>query len=165
MRVAHWSVAGLVVVELLNDAGANPWHRYLGYAAAALVATRLGWGLVSPRYARLSTMATTVGEMSAYLKSRPSAPSSSYVGHNPLGAVMAFTLWSLVLLVAVTGWLLGLDSFWGDQTLQQLHAALAYALAAFAVVHVCGVLAASRTQQENLIKAMVTGNKSLPGSR
>jgi cytochrome b len=32
-------------------------------------------------------------------------------------------------------------------------------------VHICGVLATSRAQQQNLTKAMLTGSKSLPGNR
>jgi cytochrome b len=163
VRVVHWALACLVVVELFNDAGANPSHRLLGYAAAALVAIRLGWGLAASGYTRLSTMAASAGELGAYLRmARATRP---YVGHNPLGALMAFTLWSLVLVVALTGWMLGLDSFWGDETVQQLHTALAYVLAALAVVHICGVLAMSRAQQQNLTKAMLTGNKSLPANR
>jgi cytochrome b len=163
VRVVHWGLACLVVVELFNEAGANPSHRLLGYAAAALVAIRLGWGLAGSGYARLSTMAASAREIAAYLKAL--RPAASYVGHNPPGALMAFTLWGLVLLVALTGWMLGLDSFWGDERLQELHATLAYALAVFVVVHVCGALAASHARHENLVKAMITGNKSLPGGR
>ena len=163
MRVVHWGLACLVVVELFNEAGANPSHRLLGYAAAALVAIRLAWGFATSGYTRLSTMTASAGELGAYLRrARESGP---YVGHNPLGAIMAFALWSLVLLVALTGWMLGLDLFWGDETVEQLHTALAYVLAAIAVVHICGVLATSRAQQQNLTKAMLTGNKSLPGNR
>jgi cytochrome b len=163
VRITHWSIACLIVVELLNEAGANPWHRYLGYAAAALVVMRLAWGLASSGYARLSTMAASAGQAAAYLKKM--GPAMSYVGHNPLGALMAFALWGFTLLIALTGWMLGLDSFWGDELLQELHAALAYALAVLAGVHVCGALAASRAQRENLVKAMITGNKSLPDHR
>ena len=160
VRIVHWSVAVLIVVELFNEAGANPWHRYLGYAAAALIVMRLGWGLGSSGYARLSTMAASAAEAAAYLKRQGSA---SYAGHNPLGALMAFTLWGLALLVALTGWMQGLDSFWGEEWLQDLHAGLAYALAALAGVHICGALVTSRAQDENLVKAMITGNKSLRG--
>jgi len=158
VRITHWSLAALVVVELFNEAGANPWHRYLGYAAAALIALRLGWGLAGSGYARLSTMAASVRETTTYLKRFEPA---SYAGHNPLGALMAFALWGLALLVALTGWMLGLDPFWGEEWLQDLHAGLAYALAALAGVHVCGVLVTSRARDENLVKAMITGNKSL----
>jgi len=41
VRIVHWSLATLILVDLFNEAGANPWHRWLGYAAGALVVTRL----------------------------------------------------------------------------------------------------------------------------
>lgn len=161
VRIVHWGLAALVAVELVNEAGANPWHRYLGYAAAALIVMRLGWGLAASGYARLSTIAASAGRAAAYLQApRPATPPA---GLNPLGALMAFALWGLVLLVALTGWMQRLDSLWGEEWLQDVHAGLAYALAAFIAVHVCGVLVTSRAQGENLVKAMITGNKLLRG--
>jgi cytochrome b len=148
VRAAHWGLATLVLVELLNEAGANPWHRYLGYAAAALVAGRLAWGLGDTGAARLKAMARSALRADT-------APG----GHTPLGALMAFTLWALVLAAGVTGWMLGLDAFWGEQWLQDLHAAIAYLLASLVVVHVGAAVLASRAQRVNLVKAMVTGEK------
>ena len=150
VRVVHWSVAILILVELLNEAGANPWHRYLGYAAAALVAARLAWGLGNTGHAKLSGMARTAGFSNS---KEPRA------GHTPLGAVMAFTLWSLILIVALTGWMQGLDAFWGDEWLQDAHEVLAYVLAAFAAVHVTAALVTSHVLKVNLVKAMITGEK------
>ena len=158
VRVAHWAVAVLVVIELLNEASANPWHRYLGYAAAALVIARLVWGVVTQGEARLARMAATAAEAPAYLRSpRP------YLGHNPLGALMAFLLWTLILAVGVTGWMTQLDAYWGEEWLQQLHELLAYVLGACALVHVGGVLVTSRRHSVNLIAAMLSGKKRLPG--
>src|SRR5258706_5066116 len=105
-------------------------------------------------------MAATARNAAAYLKVLPRAQSSS--GHNPFGALMAFTLWGLTLLAVLTGWMLGLDRFWGEQWLQDLHAVLAYALAGCAVLHIIGAVATSRAQHQNLIKAMITGTKSAP---
>ena len=76
---------------------------------------------------------------------------------------MAFALWALALLVALTGWMQGLDAFWGDEGLQQLHAVLAYLLGGCALVHIIAALAMSRAQGVNLVKAMITGNKPLGG--
>lgn len=156
VRSIHWTVAALVAVDLLNEAGANPWHRYIGYAAVALVASRLAWGMLDTGHARLSRMAKKA--LSAH-RSFTGVPD---VAHTPLGALMAFALWSLVLLAGVTGWMLGLDAFWGEQWLQDLHAALSYALAGCMVVHVAAAIVTSRLQRVNLVKAMVTGEKAIP---
>jgi len=163
VRTVHWSVALLVVIELLNDAGANPWHRYLGYAALALVLARLAWGLGNVGNARLQAMAVTARDTAGYFRALLGggkvAPAAA---HTPPGALMAFILWGLLILVSVTGWMHSLDAFWGEEWLQQLHAWLAYALAACAVVHVAGALLTSRMHGVNLVKGMITGAKAGP---
>ena len=155
MRSVHWSLATLIVIELFNEAGANPWHRYLGYLAAALVVVRLAWGCGDRGHASLASMAASARRVPAYV----TQAGSRSLGHTPPGALMAFALWTLVLLVALTGWMQGLDAFWGEQWLQQIHEVLAYTLAAFAVVHIAAALVTSYARRVNLIKAMVTGNK------
>ena len=160
VRTVHWALASIIVVEMFNEAGANPWHRYFGYAAATLVVMRLAWGWGDSGYARLSVMAASARRMPSYLKRSWATPST---GHTPPGAFMAFTLWGLTLLVALTGWLQGLDRFWGDERLQDLHEALAYVLSAGALVHVTAAIATSCMQRVNLVKAMVTGNKPSRG--
>jgi cytochrome b len=154
VRLTHWAVAALVVIELVNEASANPWHRNLGYAAAALVLARLGWGCFTRGEARLARMAAAAREVPAYLRApRP------YLGHNPLGALMAFALWMLILSLGVTGWMTQLDTFWGEEWLQALHTVLAYVLGGLALVHVAGVLITSWLYRLNLAAAMVTGKK------
>jgi cytochrome b len=155
VRWVHWSLATLIVIELFNEAGANPWHRYLGYLAAALVVVRLVWGWGDRGHASLASMAASARRAPSYL----SESRSPAVGHTPPGALMAFVLWALVLVVAVTGWMQGLDAFWGEEWLQQVHEALAYVLAAFAVVHIAAAIVTSYAQRVNLIKSMITGNK------
>jgi cytochrome b len=159
VRIVHWSVAALVVIDLVNEAGANPWHRGFGYAALALVALRLAWGFVGTAPARLATMLRSAARVREYL-GRGSA-SRVFAGHNPLGALMAFALWALVIACGVTGWLLQLDRYWGDETLQRLHAAIAYALAAFAALHVAGALITSLRTRARLVTAMITGVKRI----
>lgn len=154
VRSVHWSLAALIVVELFNEAGANPWHRYLGYLAAALVVVRLVWGCGDRGHISLTSMAASARRAPSYFVLR-----SPSIGHTPPGALMAFALWTLVLLVALTGWMLGLDAFWGEEWLQQVHEVLAYALAAFAVVHIAAAIFMSYAQRVNLVKSMITGNK------
>jgi cytochrome b len=162
VRVAHWGVALAVVADLVNEAGANPWHRWIGYTALGLVAMRLTWGFVGPRHARIEAMLRSAASIRSYLKARGA---SAYEGHNPLGALMAFTLWGLVIACGVTGWMLQLDRFWGDETLQALHEICAYTLAAFVPIHVTGAVVTSVRQRTNLVKAMFTGVKRIPSGR
>ena len=151
-----------MLVELFNEAGANPWHRYLGYAAAAIVAARLAWGLVTRGEARLARIVATATQARAYAMALRAGERWRYLGHNPLGALMTLALWALVLVVGMTGWMTQLDAFWGDEGLHDVHAMLAYALGLAAAVHVGGVLVSSRLYGVNLPASMVTGRKDEP---
>jgi cytochrome b len=75
---------------------------------------------------------------------------------------MVWLLWSLVLLLGLTGWMTRLDAFWGNETLHEVHAWLAHALVAAVAVHLAGVAAMSWRWRENLVRAMITGRKRAP---
>jgi cytochrome b len=72
---------------------------------------------------------------------------------------MIWLLWSLVLLLGVTGWMSRLDAFWGDDGIRDIHAGLARALLVAVAVHLSGVVAMSLRWRENLVAAMLTGRK------
>jgi len=162
VRSVHWSVAALVLIDLVNEAGANPWHRWLGYAAGALVLLRLAWGLGNTGHARLVEMTASACNALPYARSLIAGTGGVHAGHNPLGALMAFTLWALILFVCVTGWATQLDRFWGEEWLHDLHGTAAWILAGCAVLHVCGALATSALYRTNLVKGMITGRRSTP---
>ncbi|HKU71481.1 MAG TPA: cytochrome b/b6 domain-containing protein [Burkholderiales bacterium] len=158
VRILHWGIAALVVIDLLNDAGANPVHRWLGYAAGALVAARLLWGLVGPSEARLSSIARSASGTAHYLAFFKSKGDRHLpAGHTPPGACLALLLWSLLIVVVGSGWMTQLDAYWGDDTVQFWHVFAAYVLAGFAVIHVAGIIATSALYRANLVMGMITG--------
>jgi len=164
VRIAHWSIAILVAVNLLNEPDANPVHRGIGYAIGGLLAARLVWGLLAPGYGRLAGIARRATLAPAYVASRTARlQARSYPGLNPLGAAMALLLWALLALSVATGWMLQLDEWWGDEDMELAHAVASWTLAGCALVHVLGVLAASARQRVNLVKAMITGRKPVTG--
>ncbi|NEX61675.1 cytochrome b/b6 domain-containing protein [Noviherbaspirillum galbum] len=158
VRVIHWTLAALVLGNFLNEDG-TAWHRYAGYTAAGLVATRLLWGCVSRGHAGFRRWWPGFPGILAYVRASLRGQAKRTLGINPAGAAMAATIWLLVLAMGVTGWMMGLDAFWGESWLEALHAALAYLLLACAGMHVCAVLAMSFAHRENLPRAMVTGRK------
>jgi cytochrome b len=161
IRVVHWALAAIVVVDLLNEAGANPWHRNLGYAAAALVGLRLGVGAVLKGHANPVAMGRAALRARSYARAVVTGRSRPSLGHNPLGALLSFTIWALVLFLGVTGWMTQLDRFWGEEWLHDLHAVGAYALGACAAVHVLSVFLASRVYGPKVAMSMITGRKRL----
>jgi hypothetical protein len=69
---------------------------------------------------------------------------------------MVWLLWSLVLLLGLTGWMSRLDAFWGDDGIRVVHAWLADALLIAIAVHLSGIVAMSWRWRENLVAAMLS---------
>jgi cytochrome b len=159
VRFFHWSLVACVVLNqgLLEEG--DPPHRWIGYAAAALVGLRVLWGFVGTRHARFTDFWPTPARVRAHLAGlrdarRPAAP-----GHNPLGAIAMLLLMALVLALALTGWLQGTGRFWGNEALEELHEGLAAALLWLAGLHAAAALVMGRLERTRLIKAMFTGVK------
>jgi cytochrome b len=154
VRLLHWSLAALVLLDFWLDDGG--WaHRTIGYAAAGVVVARLLWSAVGSGAARLATLKPSLRDTLSYL--RRGTPRTA--GHDPLGVWMVWLLWSLVLLLGVTGWISRLDAFWGDDGIRAVHAWLAQALLIAVAVHLSGIVAMSWRWRENLVGAMLTGRK------
>jgi cytochrome b len=154
VRLFHWALAALVVFDFVLDDG-GPVHRGAGYVAAAVVVLRLAWAAFAGGEEGFAALRPSPARTATYLRLR----TPRTVGHDPLGLWMVWLLWTLVLLLAVTGWMTRLDAFWGDDRVQAVHAVLAYLLLAAVVLHVVGVATMSWRWRENLLAAMITGKK------
>jgi cytochrome b len=154
VRSLHWTLAALVVFDLVYDDGGYG-HRMVGYAAAVVVLLRLSWAAASRGHSLRPSISATLAYVRLLRRGTP--PRSA--GHDPLGLWMVWLLWILVLLLGLTGWMSRLDVFWGDERVEEAHAALAYLLMAAVAVHVLAVGLMSLLWKENLPAAMVTGIK------
>lgn len=154
VRSCHWTVAALVIFDLIYDDGGRA-HRVVGYVAAAIVLFRLTWAALS----RGHSIRPSFAETRAYLRLLFAGKPPRRQGLDPLGLWMVWLLWLLVLALGVTGWMSRLDLFWGDDTVHELHALLASVLAAAVAIHVFSVCAMSVVWRENLPAAMVSGRK------
>jgi cytochrome b len=160
LRLCHWALAALVMFDFVVDDG-GPLHRAIGYVAAAVVALRLVWSAFASGEQRFAALRPSLARTLEYV--RQGTPRT--IGHDPLGLWMVWLLWTLVLLLGVTGWMTHLDAFWGDDRVQAVHAVLADILLVAAALHVAGVAAMSWRWRENLPAAMVTGRKRTDEAR
>jgi cytochrome b len=78
---------------------------------------------------------------------------------------MVWVLWSLVLLLGVSGWACRIDPFWGEEAPAAIHAWLATSLQACVCIHVGAVVVMSIVQRENLPRGMITGWKRYRAGR
>lgn len=159
VRLFHWSLVSCVLLNLfLLEDGEAP-HRWVGYAAGALVLARIVWGFVGSRHARFADFFPTPQRLRDHLRALRRGEHPAYAGHSPLGALMMLALMALVLALGATGWLQGTDAFWGEEWLKDLHEILADTLLWAAGSHAAAAIVIGRLERVNLVRAMVTGVK------
>ncbi len=166
VRLSHWVLAGSVLLawgtaEFPGKLAATI-HEWAGYAVLVVVALRCAWGWIGPRHARFAAFVHSPAQTLAYAKAFLHATEPRYVGHNPLGAWMVVALLCMAALASGSGWLYITDRFWGMEWLEEVHSKLAYTLLGLAALHVAGVVFTSLRHRENLVHAMLSGDKKAP---
>lgn len=159
VRVFHWSLVACIVVDFFLMDDGSKLHQWVGYFASALVLARIVWGFAGSGYARFADFFPTPARIRLHLHHLLTGERDDYAGHNPVGALMMFGLLAIVLALGTTGFMQTLDTFWGEEWLQELHELLASALIALAGLHAVAAIVMSHLERTNLIAAMVTGVK------
>ena len=162
VRSFHWLVVAGFLANMFVAEEGKLVHRWIGYGILALIVVRLLWGFVGTAYARFSNFVPTASTFCGYVRALSAGRDPRYIGHNPAAAVMMITLVLLLVLCGVTGWMQGLDAFWGNEWVQDLHKLSAYVILLLAGVHVIAAVVESLRHQENLIWSMITGRKRAP---
>ena len=122
-----------------------------------LLAFRLVWGFIGPRYARFSSFVHSPVAAFRYLRDEMRGRAPRYVGHNPAGSWAVFGLLILGVATGVTGYLNFNEQ--GGESMEDLHEAFANAWLVLVGLHILGVVFSSVMQRENLVRSMITGFK------
>jgi cytochrome b len=163
VRITHWLIAALVLAELTfldEDWAVHPWA---GYAVLLLVVLRLVWGLVGPHYARFSAFPPSLQSAQAHLAALSKGKVQLHLSHNPLGALMAYNLWASLIMVCVTGALMTTDAFWGVDWIEEVHEVISNWVLLSVGLHLAGVAFETWRSKVSLVRAMITGQKEIPG--
>jgi len=106
VRVSHWGIAIVVLVNEVITRGGSPTHVWFGWIALTLLATRLLWGLIGSREARFTAFPpnprAAIGHMKELLAGKP----RHYRSHNPAGAMMVYALWGAIAIMIATGFVM-----------------------------------------------------------
>lgn len=162
VRLFHWLVVVGFALNMFVTAEGKLVHRWVGYTILAAVAFRLVWGFVGTAHARFSDFVPSPRRLLIYGKALLARREPRYVGHNPVGALMMIVLVGLLILCGATGWMQGLDAYWGVEWVQELHESAANAILVLAGFHVTAAIIESLRHRDNLIWSMVTGRKRAP---
>jgi cytochrome b len=137
-----------------------------------LVVIRLLWGFIGTRYARFTHFFPTPTRLKHHISDlKIRRVDESNLGHNPLAALMIFSLWAVIIGLGITGYLmesaifnhtelLGNEELLED-FLEDIHELLANSLYFLIPLHIIAAIAMSYWQRQNLIKSMITGKKTV----
>jgi cytochrome b len=159
VRIFHWSLVLLFTGSHVTGDDYETVHIWIGYTIAALLAVRIVWGFVGSQHARFSDFVYSPRTIGRFVRDSMRFQAPRYIGHNPVGGVMVLALLGVLIGLCVTGYLMTLDAFWGNQTLEDIHEVLANVSLVLVALHVVGVVVASIEHGENLVRSMFTGRK------
>ncbi len=159
VRGFHWALVLSFALAWFSSHSYEDIHHWAGYAAAALVMMRLLWGVLGTPYARFSQFVRDPATVLRYLSAMLSGREARYIGHNPAGGAMVIVLIAAMGSTALTGWLMTTDSYFGNPWVETAHSLAAHGLLLLVFFHISGVALASFRHRENLVRAMVTGQK------
>ena len=178
VRIGHWTlVAAFFTAYFTEDEFLEP-HVWAGYVVGAVVLFRILWGFVGSEHARFRGFVYPPGVTLRYLGAIATNKAKRYIGHNPAGGAMIVALllclgvvtWSGLELYAIeehAGPLAGLVGEFADEEAleaaedfwEELHEVAANVALFLVLLHIAGVIVASISHRENLVKAMFTGRK------
>lgn len=162
VRVFHWSLVVAFVTAFISAEEWDRVHEYAGYVAAGLVTMRVVWGFIGSKHARFADFVRGPLTVLGYLGDVLTGRERRTLGHNPAGGAMILALLAGIVTLGVTGYMLTLDAYWGVEWLEDLHELVASGMLVLVALHVAGVVIESLRHGENLIWAMITGQKRAP---
>ena len=159
VRATHWSVAlGFLINYFITEAGSD-LHEWIGYGVVALVLIRLVWGLLTQSEANLFRFLPSPSRAIAHIKQVLKTGKDDHKGHNPAGAVMIWCMWSGLLLIGLTGYLMETDQFWGEDWVKTLHELFVNLTFMCVGIHVAAVIIMSRITGHAYVKAMLKNDE------
>jgi len=175
LRLFHWSLVGLLATSWISaELGGNAMqvHQWSGMSVLALLLFRLAWGVVGGTHARFVSFVRSPAAALRYACGLLRGDAPRYLGHNPLGAWMVLALLASLALQAGTGLFANDDimiegplaarvSKETSDLLTQVHEINFNVLLGLVGVHVLAALYYLMVKRDNLIAAMVTGNKQV----
>ncbi|NJM83324.1 MAG: cytochrome B [Tabrizicola sp.] len=104
VRITHWGLAVIVILNALITDGGSTLHVWLGWIGMALLLLRLVWGLLGPVEARFSAFPPGLRQAVSHLRALATGRRvGHYPSHNPAGALMIYAFWASLAVVTCTG--------------------------------------------------------------
>ncbi len=175
LRIFHWLLVVCCLIAYIFEDKMFNLHLLVGSIIFGLLIFRLIWGVIGTKYARFSGLNCSIHALIQHLRGLARLEASPHIGHTPAGRIMIIFLLAGLLMLTVCGLMLyGLEnsalfgaSFMAEVEIdtilwiEDMHELIADVLALAALLHIAGVLLESILQKQNLIRAMITGYKTV----
>lgn len=180
VRIGHWTLVAAFVVAYLTEGEPRVVHTLAGYVAAIYAVARIVWGFMGPPSARFASFVVSPLAALRYLVALLTGRAKRHLGHSPAGGWMVVLLLLSIAATAVAGLTLyavhdGAGPLAGfvapaahepgapedprEEFWEEAHELAANVTLLLVLLHIAGVAIASRAHKENLVRAMITGEK------
>jgi cytochrome b len=173
-RFFHWLLVGLVIFSFITGkigVTTMKYHEWSGFAILVLVGFRLVWGFIGGQQSRFRTFVKGPAAVIRYASSLLSKDSKQHIGHNPLGGWSILAMLASLLIQVGTGLfanddiltegpLFALVSKQTSDWLTGIHHLNQKILLVLVLIHIAAVIFYFIVKRDNLIKPMITGNKT-----
>lgn len=170
IRLFHWTLVASFVVCYFTQEENYELHLDSGYVVLGAICIRIIWGFIGTKYARFSDFVYFPGTVIRYASQLFRRKADKYIGHNPAGGAMIIILLLTLLVLTISGVCLDAaenragpladgNLFMYLDIVQDTHIISTNVMLGLIFLHIIGVFSSSYLHKENLVKAMVTGNK------
>jgi cytochrome b len=159
LRLFHWALAASVLIAWFSANVFDMVHEIAGYTVLGLIVFRIVWGFTGNRYSRFRSFVRPLRAVFHHLWQIAHGKTGRYLGLNPAGAAMSVALLVLLAVSTISGWMQITETFFGVDWVEKVHTWSSNLVLILVVVHVLGVLLTCALQNENLVRAMITGKK------
>ncbi|WP_373998917.1 cytochrome b/b6 domain-containing protein [Bdellovibrio bacteriovorus] len=158
IRVFHWTLVLCIFLNYFITEEGDTVHEVIGYIAAGFVVARIVWGFIGGPNAQFRNWFASPVTVFKYLRHYKNR--KAYVTHNPIAGWMMVFLLACVIGLGVTGYMMGTDTYFGEEWVEELHHNIGNVMMGGVSIHVLGVLLASYHEKQNLVAGMIHGYKN-----
>jgi len=161
VRLIHWSLAIAIILNGVIVDEESSLHEWMGYFAVGLIGIRLIWGLIGSSHAKFSAFPPNPVAAIRHLVALSRGDKTVHLSHNPIGALMVYNIWLTVLLLGITGYMMGTISFFGVDWVEEAHEMAFNWLVCSIILHIGGVLFDTWRTGVPIVSAMINGRKRI----
>ncbi len=157
-RLIHWLIAIPVILNYFLETGDMP-HKVVGYLSLFGLLLRALMGIWSQGTANFKNLPLKKEEVKKFLQFLFDRKFQAYPGHNPLASWTYIFIWLNVLFLGISGFMMGMDQFWGLDWPEDLHRFFSYTMQVLLFLHLLGLALDSIKYKRVSFLAMITGKK------